>query len=114
MSPPGKEKGALQGALFHTENYDARTVARLPAQGNIIPELVARLIGAGIVHEYRRNAKEAVLTCPWCEGRLSLHVEQPWHFCFSRGHCPVDRLTFDEVIGALCRQDAEIRGGDHE
>ena len=80
MSPPGKEKGALQGALFHSQNYDRKTVAQERGAGNVVPKNVQALTEAGAEFHWRKSAGDLIGTCPFCRGKLIIDQDQPWAF----------------------------------
>ena len=104
MSPPGKEKGALQGALFHSQNYDGNSVAQEGAVSNVVPKSVQALTAVGAEFHWRKSAGDLIGTCPLCRGKLIIDQDQPWALCLGEIHCRAGQLPFDELLTEIARK----------
>ena len=102
MHPPGKENATRRGGALKT-TYDKRKVAHPAGDGQLIPDLVLDFQSSNVEHVYRPNAREVVVSCPFCPGgRLFFSVVQPWHVHLDGDlYCRVRAMTFKAVVEAL-------------
>ena len=102
MSPP-KEKAALQGGLFNSENYDKRNVARGDSKDKPLPRNVQALTAAGVKFAWRESAGDVFTSCPMCLQKLALHESEPWHICLGEFTCRATAMPFNELLAAIGR-----------
>ena len=102
MSPP-KEKAALQGGLFNSDNYDERNVARTDTESNLLPKNVQALTETGAQFHWRKSASDIIGRCPLCAGKIVIHESAPWALCVGEIRCPAGQIAFSELLAAIGR-----------